>query len=97
MMPHFMMRMMNRLMFSCEKVTELVSLSLDQNLPLPQRLKMRMHFVICVLCSRYREQIAFLRTALRSHADRLEDQATPPPTGLSHQARERIKSTLTRP
>lgn len=95
-MPQFIMQLMSRLMFSCKEITESVSLSLDRDLPVPQRLRMRMHFLMCVLCSRYRDQLRFIRRTLRNNVERLENQATPLPAGLSHQARERIRDALAR-
>ncbi len=86
--------LMNHLMLSCAEVTARVSASLDRDLPPHQRLRMRLHLFMCALCRRYREQVLFLREALRSHSERLENQETPPPAGLSPEARTRIKEAL---
>ena len=94
MMPRPLARMMSLMMCSCEEVTRFVSASLDRGLPWYHRVRLRMHFLMCVLCRRYRDQVRFIRHALRSHAERLENQETPLPAGLSPESRERIKRAL---
>jgi hypothetical protein len=51
-------------------MTRLVSLSMDQKLPLITRIRMRLHYGICVWCERYAQQIAFLKAAARSFPER---------------------------
>jgi hypothetical protein len=46
-------------------MTRLISLSMDQKLPLITRIRMRLHYGICVWCERYAQQIAFLKSAAR--------------------------------
>jgi hypothetical protein len=38
---------------------------MDQKLPLITRIRMQLHYGICVWCQRYAQQIAFLKTAAR--------------------------------
>ncbi len=80
----------------CKEVTRLMSESLDRDLSGPERLKLRMHFLMCVLCRRFARQVRFVRDALRRPPDRLEGQDLPHPLGLSTEARDRIKRSLTR-
>jgi hypothetical protein len=47
-------------------MTRLISQSMDQKLPLSTRIRMRLHYGICVWCERYAKQIAFLEAAARS-------------------------------
>ncbi len=79
----------------CKEVTRLVSESLDRDLSGPERLKLRMHFLMCVLCRRFARQVRFVRDTLRRHPDRLDGQDLSPPPGLSTEARDRIKRSLT--
>jgi hypothetical protein len=76
----------------CREVTELYSHSMDRDLPVGQRLSLWVHFSICKWCTRYREQLQFIRRALRRHPDRLMGQE--PSAGLSLQARERLTQAL---
>ncbi len=93
-MPRFMMKIFDALLYPCTEVTELVSASLDRELPLQQRLRLRLHFLMCVLCRRYHKQIRFVQEALHRHTDRLAEQGAGTTTGLSPQSRDRIKRAL---
>jgi hypothetical protein len=79
---------------SCKKVTILVSESMDHDLPFRQRLSMRLHLLMCSLCSRFRRQILFLREAARSFADASEKGELLANVQLSPEARARIKHAL---
>ena len=76
----------------CSEVTELYSQSMDRDLPVGQRLSLWAHFSVCKWCTRYKQQLQFIRRALRQHPDRLLGQE--PSAGLPPQARERLKQTL---
>lgn len=76
----------------CREVTELYSESMDRDLPVWQRLSLWAHFSVCKWCTRYKQQLQFIRRALRRHPDRLFGQE--PSAGLSPQVRERLKQTL---
>ncbi|MFP4348271.1 MAG: zf-HC2 domain-containing protein [Thermodesulfobacteriota bacterium] len=76
----------------CKEVTRMVSESMDRDLPLIQRMKMRMHLVMCKYCSRFEKQLALLRKAGQSLAThRTGPDASPV---LPQDARDRIKQAL---
>ena len=81
-------------MFNCKKVTRLVSESLDRKLSLDQRMGMRIHLMMCKFCSRYQEQLFFLRKTARLYSESSED------SGLSIQlpsdVGKRIKESMAR-
>jgi len=52
-------------MLSCKEVTHLVSQGLDRRLSAGERLRMRLHFLICRGCTRFQQQMQFLRVAVR--------------------------------
>ena len=83
---------MNHWMFNCKAVTRMVSESMDRKLPFYQRMGIRMHLLMCKLCSRYRRQLLFLRETIRLQAASSEDieSAIVLPPG----ARERIKRSI---
>ena len=83
---------MGHLMLNCKEVTRLVSESLDRKLPFHQRLGIRMHLLMCKLCSRYERQLMFLRKASRAH--KMHDENIEPYTPLSPEAQIRIKKIL---
>jgi predicted anti-sigma-YlaC factor YlaD len=83
------------MMFSCERVTELISASLDSKLSLYQRVGLKVHLLMCKLCSSCWQQMLFLRNTMRKCAERAEEIDFMPYHSLSEEACERIKNFLT--
>ena len=81
-------------MLSCKEVSHLVSESLDRKLSLWQRIQVRVHLLMCRFCSRFRNQTLFLRDAARHYLMAVEETETSASTGLSPEARDRIKRSL---
>ena len=78
-------------MLSCKDVSLLISQSYDARLTWRQRLAVRLHLLICEACSRFAQQMRFLRRASRAFSDRQQDGSR---GSLSPGARERIRSSL---
>ncbi len=72
---------------NCAEMSKLASQELDRKLPWNLRLKMRLHYVICCWCKRYRKQLHFLREAALRLDERFGDL---PSRRLSAGARQRI-------
>jgi len=85
---------MKHWMFSCKEVTQMVSESMDRDLPRYQRIGIWIHLMMCKSCSRYRQQLMSLRRVLRSEG--LHDEDSEPCAKLPPDARERIKRSLHR-
>lgn len=85
---------MKHWMFNCKKVTQLLSESLDRNLPLYQRMGMRIHLMMCKFCSRYKEQLLFLRKTARLYSESSEDSDLS--IQLSSEVGQRIKESMVR-
>ena len=81
---------------SCQDMTRLLSEAMDRPLPPGIRIKMRLHFLICKWCERYKNQLLFLRQALRRKPDDVEVEPAASPTSLSPEAKDRLKSILRR-
>ncbi len=79
-------------MFNCKKISLLVSESLDRELPLHQRIGIRIHLLMCKLCTRYKKQLLILREAARLHNKHYHD--IDPDVTLPPEARERMKRSL---
>jgi len=78
----------------CREISELVSRSLDGELPRAERLAVTLHLLYCTTCRRFRCQAQTLKTAmarLASDASRAGLTGIP---GLTQEARERIKRML---
>jgi len=67
---------------------------MDRDLPLRRRLQVRMHLMMCRLCSGFARQIRLLRRAAREDPERLGPDENSPEARLSDEARQRIKATL---
>ncbi len=79
-------------MFNCKEVTRLVSESLDRKLPIHQRTGKRVHLFMCKFCSRYQQQLMFLRKILSTSA--MYDEDTEPYIFVPHEGLKRIKHFL---
>ncbi len=79
-------------MFNCKDISEKISLSMDQTLPLYQRLMIRMHVGMCHCCKAVEKQIEWLRKVSREPEQgnfRPDEKVT-----LSDTAKERMKETI---
>jgi hypothetical protein len=72
----------------CHDMTRLISQEQDCQLSWPMRVKMRMHFWICIWCIRYRDQVRFMRKALHICP---EEPVKPEVAGLPVEAKERLR------
>ena len=57
-------------MMSCKEVSRLVSESLDRKLSIWQRMQVRMHLMMCGMCTRFRKQTLFLHAAAKRYLSR---------------------------
>lgn len=83
---------MGHLMLNCKEVTQLVSESLDRKLPFHQRVGIRIHLLMCNLCSRYERQLLFIRKV--SRAQKMHQEHIDPYKSLPPEAQIRIKKIL---
>lgn len=51
-------------MLSCKEVTRLLSQGEDRPLSFRERVKLRLHLMVCTACTRFSRQLAFMRQAL---------------------------------
>jgi Putative zinc-finger len=81
------------LQLPCDESTRLMSLSLDEELPLTDRMAFRLHAISCGSCRRFFKQIRFMRAATDRRRLLLEDPsgaAAHDVPALSPEARLRI-------
>ena len=55
-------------MLKCKDVTHLLSESQDRRLKLAERVQLKMHLAVCQGCTRYQQQLNFIRRACRAFA-----------------------------
>lgn len=77
-------------MMSCREVSELVSRSLDEDLPLLTRVKVRLHLMMCRMCAAFARRVRILRAQL--HAASADDAAAT--ASLPPASKERMKAVL---
>jgi hypothetical protein len=75
----------------CDDLLVTMSESLDRSLTLREKIKMRMHFLICAFCKRYLQQLRILHKSIGRLAAVETESST---SSLSDGARERIKRAL---
>ncbi len=79
---------------SCKEATQLVSTTLEQRLPLQQRIALKLHLWTCSLCRRYAQQLHLIKHAAQNYAVHEPMNHTPFSSSLSAEARERMKRSL---
>jgi hypothetical protein len=79
-------------MLNCKEASRLVSESLDRRLAWRERLGVRLHLLICAMCTRFKNQVEFLQRAVQ-HYLRL-GAPTAERTALSAEGRARIRRGL---
>ena len=78
---------------TCQQTVETISQSMERRLTVGERIKLKLHFWICVWCQWYMEHLHLIRDASRAKAAEAPD--TVASTTLSNDARERIRRRLT--
>ncbi len=57
------------MMITCKQTSELMSQGQDRELGLDERLRLRLHLLICKRCRRVEQQLGLLRAAIRRCRD----------------------------
>ncbi len=78
-------------MLNCKEVKQLAYDSLDRKLNLKERIALRLHLMICVLCARFVNQHRFLHQLAKTVTEKRVVWAKP---RLSQGAREKIRKRL---
>ena len=78
---------------TCQQTVETISQSMERPLTVGERIKLKVHFWICVWCQWYMEHLHLIRDTSRAHAAQTSEPMTS--ATLSNEARERIRRRLT--
>jgi hypothetical protein len=73
-----------------------ISWSLERRLSLRERVLLKLHLWVCVWCVSYLEHLLIMRISLRHETAKTSEVNLPPGPGLSTEARERIRSSITK-
>ncbi len=79
------------MMYKCREIVDLVSLELDQKLPLLVRLKMTIHLSMCHDCRTYRDQIHHVETLISSFHSAAKDETE---LKLSEESKKAIEEKI---
>jgi hypothetical protein len=79
-------------MYTCKQVTQLVLERHERPLSWRERVGLRLHLLICAACTRFAQQMRFLRSVAHRFAARHLEEADK--TALPAAAKERIRRTL---
>jgi hypothetical protein len=64
---------------TCKQATELVSQRLDRELSAWERIKLRLHLLICDACGKFARQTDFMRRAMQRLVAHVEQDDNAPP------------------
>ncbi|MBI1903719.1 MAG: hypothetical protein HY000_16780 [Planctomycetes bacterium] len=81
-------------MLSCKDVSQLLSESLDRNLPFWKRLSLWTHLGMCRLCRAFRKDLQHLHKRTRQQAEEIEADTSAPQVTLPDESRQRLKRVL---
>jgi hypothetical protein len=77
----------------CPEVVRLLSLGMDRKLPLSTRLKLRIHFLMCSFCERYKKQLEYMRTVSREFPSKVGEASNAKlPSDVKERMREALRS-----
>lgn len=79
---------------TCKENTELSSRSMDERLPLIERIAMAFHVVICRNCARCVKQLHAMRQLIQGQTLQMEATSDDALPGLPPESRQRIKTEL---
>ena len=83
--------MIDHWMFRCKDISELISRSYDEKLPLQIRLGIKIHLMMCHLCARNKAQLDLIQGALESLSS---TEQFLPPKKLPDEFRDRLTSLM---
>ena len=83
---------MSHWMFNCNKVSMMVSESMDRKFPIHRRILITVHLFMCRYCYRFKKQLQILRNAAGLEDIHEDDLGRSP--SLSKETRERIKQAM---
>ena len=78
-------------MLSCKQASRLISQSLDRPLSWRERFSLRLHLVLCDMCTQFRHHLHTMRMAVRQLTRRIEQDES---LVLPQEARSRIAESI---
>jgi hypothetical protein len=85
-------RWLLRMLQPCQVMVPVMSESLERQLGLVERTKLRLHLLVCAWCAQYLKQIKLLRQAVSEREFSADDEGSP--LKLTDEAHQRISESL---
>ncbi len=82
------------LFLSCKEATRLASDSRQRQLTLIERIRMRFHMRLCLMCRRWEDQMYLIDDLFRQYPEVIESQDSPLYGQLSLDTKERMRQAL---
>jgi Putative zinc-finger len=82
---------------SCKEIAPVMSQSLDRSLTLRERIRLRLHLLVCVWCDLYLAQLRTMRVCVRACVAQSADDTPTAESALGLAARARLKNALRAP
>ena len=76
------------MLITCKQASQLISQSLDHPLSWSEKVRLKLHLLICDACTRFKQQLDLLRVAVQRIRKTIEDDST---IQLPPEAKDRIK------
>jgi len=84
------MKLMNKIMLSCKKATELIEIKQDMKLGFLESLQLKLHLLVCKTCSCYEKHSNTINDALHKHLHKNSSIEKL----VNNELKEKIKSKL---
>lgn len=85
---------MKHWLFNCSDISDLVSRSMDEDLPLPRRAGIKFHLMMCRYCARYARQLGIIRQKIQSLSGvDTEPAVTPMSAGRKEALKQMLSGT----
>ena len=75
----------------CPEVTRLLSLGMEKKLSPITRVKLRVHYLMCSFCERYKNQLEYMRKVSREFPEKIGEVSD---AQLPSEAKERMREAL---
>jgi hypothetical protein len=81
-------------MLNCRETAELLSQSLEKNLSLWTRIKIRIHLMMCAFCIRFKKQMDFLHRTISDSREELNSLPLASVSDMPEDLKKRIQANL---
>jgi len=86
-----MMNVMGKMLPSCDEVSRLTSMAMDENLSFRQKIGIKAHLMMCKWCRNFHKQMHLMRKVIHKGSNNPSDSKK---TSLSPEARRRIEDSI---